>query len=63
MAQQDIPAYIVTIRYEPGEPRYRVYGGAFENEAAAAVMEDMLAEAGIDAPLVRRVGEPIAVDS
>ena len=62
LAQKDIPAYIVAIRYEPGGPRYRVYGGAFENEAAANVMEEMLAEAGIDAPLVDRVGEPIAVD-
>lgn len=63
LAQKDIPAYIVTIRYEPGEPRYRVYGGAFENQPAAAMMGDMLAEAGIDAPLVRRVGEPVAVTS
>ncbi len=62
LAQQDIPAYIVTIRYEPGEPRYRVYGGAFENETTANVMAEMLAEAGIDATLVERVGEPIAVE-
>lgn len=63
LAQKDIPAYIVTIRYEPGEPRYRVYGGAFENRPAAAMMGDLLTEAGIDAPLVRRVGEPVAVTS
>lgn len=63
LAQKDIPSYIVTIRYEPGEPRYRVYGGAFENRPAAAMMADMLAEAGIDAPLVQRVGEPVAVPS
>jgi hypothetical protein len=63
LAQRDIPAYIVTLRYEPGEPRYRVYGGAFENRPAATMMGEMLAEAGVDAPLVRRVGEPVAVSS
>lgn len=63
LAQRDVPTYVVTIRYEPGEPRYRIYGGAFENEATAEVMEAMMAEVGIEAPLIRRVGEPITVGS
>ena len=58
-----IPAYIIPIDYEPGDHRYRVYGGAFENEAAAEVMAQMLADARIDAPLVQRVGEPAEVDT
>ncbi len=61
LAQQDIPAYVVPIRYEPEGVRYRVYGGAFENQTAAAVMQEMLINAGIDARLVERVGEPVEV--
>ncbi len=58
----EVPAYVVPIRYEPGEPRYRVYGGAFENRAAASVMQEMLTDAGIEASLIERVGEPVEVD-
>lgn len=61
LAERDIPSYVVPIRYEPGEPRYRVYGGAFENQAAAAVMQEMLNDAGVDARLIERVGEPLEV--
>jgi cell division septation protein DedD len=61
LAERGIPAYVVPIRYEPGGTRYRVYGGAFENEAAAAVMQEMLDDAGIDARLIERVGEPLEV--
>lgn len=56
----DIPAYVVTIRYDPGQPRYRVYGGGYENRPEAAVMERMLEEAGVEARLVQRTGEPVA---
>lgn len=56
-----VPGYVITIQYDPGEPRYRVYGGAFESEMSASVMAEMLSEAGVDAPLVERVGEPIEV--
>ena len=51
-----IPAYVAPIDYDPGEARYRVYGGAFENPASAEVMEEMLAGVRIRAPLVERVG-------
>ena len=63
LAQRDFPAYVVTIRYEPGEPRYRIYAGAFETETTAEVMEEMMAEIGIEAPLIERVGEPITLGS
>ena len=55
----DIPAYIVAIRHDPGAPRYRVYGGGYENRAEAAVMEQMLEQAGIETRLVERTGEPM----
>lgn len=58
---REIPGYVIPIQYDPGEPRYRVYGGAFESQAASSVMAEMLDEAGVDAPLVERVGEPIEV--
>ena len=61
LAEREIPAYVVPIRYEPGETRYRVYGGAFETRTAASVMQEMLNDVGVDAPLVERVGEPVEV--
>lgn len=63
LARLEIPTYIVPIRYDPGPPRYRVYGGAYESEAEAIVMRDMLLEAGLDARLVARTGEPMAEGS
>ena len=62
LAELGIPAYVTPMDYEPGELRYRVYGGAFESPAAADVMEEMLTEARIQAPLVERVGVPLEVD-
>ncbi|MGK7312687.1 MAG: SPOR domain-containing protein [Candidatus Longimicrobiales bacterium M2_2A_002] len=62
LSELGIPAYVTPIEYEPGELRYRVYGGAFESPAAADVMEEMLTEARIRAPLVERVGVPLEVD-
>jgi hypothetical protein len=60
LAEDEVPAYVVTIRYDPGAPRYRVYGGAFETTAEAEVMRQMLEDAGLEAELVPRTGEPIA---
>ena len=56
---QGVPTYVVEVDYEPGEPRYRVYGGAFENESDAGVMQQMLEEAGVEARLVPRTGQPV----
>lgn len=58
-----IPAYVVPIRYDRGSQRYRVYGGAYESEAEASVMAEMLTEAGLEPRLVARTGEPIAEDA
>jgi hypothetical protein len=57
---QDIPTYVVAVRHDPGEPRYRVYGGAYENPGEARMMKSLLEEAGVEAPLVPRTGEPAA---
>ncbi len=53
-----IPVYVVPVRYEPGPDRYRVYGGAYTTRAEADVMKQMLENAGVDARLVERTGEP-----
>jgi hypothetical protein len=60
LADLEIPAYIVRIRYDPGPPRYRVYGGAFETAAEAEVMKELLENAELEARLVPRTGEPAA---
>jgi hypothetical protein len=59
LAEAEIPAYIVTVRHDPGEPRYRVYGGAFETAVEAEVMREMLENAEVDAELVPRTGDPV----
>jgi hypothetical protein len=56
---RDIPAYVVTIRHDPGPPRYRVYGGAFETVVEAEVMAELLENADLEPRLVPRTGEPI----
>jgi hypothetical protein len=60
LTEAEIPAYVVTIRYDPGQPRYRVYGGAFETAVEAEVMKEILENADLEAQLVTRTGEPIA---
>jgi cell division septation protein DedD len=60
LAEAEIPAYVVPVRYDPGQPRYRVYGGAFETAVEAEVMREMLENADLEASLVPRTGEPIA---
>lgn len=60
LAATGIPAYVVPQRFESGQLRYRVYGGAYENRAEAEVMREMLENAGETARLIPRVGEPTA---
>lgn len=61
LEQQQVPAYIVPIPHPPGPPRYRVYGGGYRDEGEARVMRDMLEQAGIEAELEPRTGQPLAV--
>lgn len=60
LGRLEIPAYVVRVRYQPGPPRWRVYGGAFETAAEGEVMRRMLEEADVEAQLVPRTGEPPA---
>ena len=59
LAQRGIPAYSVEIPFTVGPARHRVYAGAYEATAQAEVMADLLRNAGIDAPLVRRTGRSV----
>jgi hypothetical protein len=59
LAEVEIPAYVVPLRYDRGADRYRVYGGAYESEAEAAVMREMLENADEQAELLPRTGAPI----
>jgi cell division septation protein DedD len=59
LADAGIPAYVVPQRYQGGQYRYRVYGGAYQNEAEAEVMREMLENAGEATRLIVRVGEPV----
>ncbi|MBW3553850.1 MAG: SPOR domain-containing protein [Gemmatimonadetes bacterium] len=60
LAEDGVPAYVVPLRYASGARRYRVYGGAYENQAEADVMREMLENAGEPAQLIPRIGEPVA---
>lgn len=52
-----VPVYSLPLRYEGGQRAFRVYGGAYENEAEAEVMGELLENAGVEARLVARAGE------
>jgi hypothetical protein len=58
LAGLDIPAYAVEIRYDSGPSAFRVYGGAYESQAEAQVMKEMLENAGLEPRLVSRTGVP-----
>lgn len=60
LGEAGIPAYLVPVDLDNGGRRFRVYGGAFQNEAEAEVMREMLENAGEEARLVARTGEPSA---
>ncbi|MYE34999.1 MAG: hypothetical protein F4X23_09125 [Gemmatimonadales bacterium] len=55
LASVGIPAYSLETALD-GMPVFRVYGGAYENEAAATPMSDALDAAGESAPLIVRRG-------
>lgn len=53
---QGIPAYVLALDYADGSVQYRVYAGGYPNASEAAYMEELLRQAGMDAPLVERRG-------
>jgi hypothetical protein len=59
LAAQDIPAYALAVPYSTGGVRFHLYCGAYAGPAEADIMRQLLAEAGIDATLVQRIGRPI----
>ncbi len=59
LAGNEVPAYVVQVRHSPGQPRYRVYGGAFETVMEAEVMAEILRASDVEGQLVPRTGEPI----
>ena len=55
LATLDIPAYSLETTLD-GTPVFRVYGGAYESEEAAAPMRDVLEAAGETVTLIARRG-------
>lgn len=52
-----IPAYVVPVPGREGvDTAYRIYAGGFESEEGAGPLGDIIADAGLDAELVERVG-------
>lgn len=54
--EDGIPAYVLAIDYSAGVRRYRVYAGAYAQESEAAPLARILANAGVEADLVPRLG-------
>ncbi|MFW6089699.1 MAG: SPOR domain-containing protein [Gemmatimonadota bacterium] len=55
-----IPVYVVEVPFNAGSPRYRIYGGAYQGESEARLMARLLADHGLEAELVRRIGRPVS---
>ncbi|MFW6039757.1 MAG: SPOR domain-containing protein [Gemmatimonadota bacterium] len=55
-----IPVYVVEVPFNAGSPRYRIYGGAYQGETEAQLMARLLAEHGLEAELIRRIGRPVS---
>ncbi|HEV2147311.1 MAG TPA: hypothetical protein VGR37_07895 [Longimicrobiaceae bacterium] len=58
LLRAEVPSYAVAVPYADGSERWRVYGGAFRDSASAEGMRRILADRGIEARLVERVGAP-----
>ncbi|HEX8358613.1 MAG TPA: hypothetical protein VF613_00740 [Longimicrobium sp.] len=56
LGKRAIPAYAVAVPLSDGSERYKVYGGAFADSAAAMPMMKMVQQAGLPARLVPRTG-------
>lgn len=52
----EIPAYLLAEDYSDGSTRFRVYAGAYVDEAEASVLSGLLEEHGLTATLTRRTG-------
>lgn len=61
LARSRVPAYLMPLPYSNGSERWRLYGGAFQDSAAAEGMRGLLRTAGVEAPLVERVGRGASI--
>ena len=57
LRREGVPAYVVPAA-SAGDTAWQVLAGAYESEEAAAALRPRLAEAGVEAELVTRRGEP-----
>ena len=57
LADKGVPTYLISL-VANADTVYQVYAGAYERPAAATVMRALLADAGLDADLIPRRGEP-----
>lgn len=60
LAQLGIPSYPAVVPYSDGSERWRLYGGAFRDSLHAEGMRELLGRAGLEPPLVERLGRPSA---
>lgn len=58
LAEDGVPTYVLEVPFTAGPSRFRLYAGAYRNEAEASVMAQILSEHGLDVELVRRIGRP-----
>jgi hypothetical protein len=57
LSELGVPAYVLAVDYSDGSTRYRVYTGAYSNEAEASHLSRMLVERGLGAAsLSDRIG-------
>lgn len=47
LADLEVPAYVLAVAYSDGSVRYRVYAGAFADEAEASLLSGLLVERGL----------------
>ena len=57
LRRDEMPAYVLAAVAD-GDTTWQVYAGAYESEEEAAALRSRLAEAGVEAELVTRRGEP-----
>lgn len=57
LAEEEVPAYVLSIPYSDGTRRWQLYGGAYRDSVSAEAMRQHLSAAGLSARLVARIGE------
>jgi hypothetical protein len=60
LALRGIPSYILSVSYSGGATRHHLYSGAYAGPAEAEPMRQLLEQAGVEAPLVQRMGRIVS---